>query len=130
LREFISGRLVSGGGVCEGCGRRLKGGEKVYALAVEVDEVKEYLYCQGCRPDDKDLPKGVLSIEPALAVEETGLDERRMGFEVRAGSLCTACGHSFEVDEWLFVGVVEGLHGGYVYCAECYRTEISEEEEG
>ena len=63
-------------------------------------------------------------------MEEPGLDERRMGFEVKAGSPCTECGHYFEADEWLFVGVVEGLHGGYVYCVECYRTEISEEEGG
>ncbi|NPV59095.1 MAG: hypothetical protein HPY75_05465 [Actinobacteria bacterium] len=128
MREFVSGRLVSGGGVCEGCGKRLKGGERVYALAVEIDEIREYLYCQSCRPDEKDLPKGVLSLEPAQAVEEPGLDERRLGFEVKAGSLCTVCGHYFEVDEWLFVGVVEGLHGGFVYCAECYRVEQAGEE--
>lgn len=127
MREFVSGRLVSGGGVCEGCGKRLKGGERVYALAVEIDEIREYLYCQGCRPDEKDLPKGVLSLEPAQAVEEPGLDERRMGFEVRAGSLCSKCGHYFEIDEWLFVGVVEGLYGGYVYCRECYEIEASRE---
>jgi len=127
LREFVSGKLVSGGGICEGCGKRLHGGEKVFALAVEVDDIKEYLYCQGCRPDEGDLPKGVLSLEPAQAVDEVGLDERRMGFEVMAGSLCTRCGHYFEVDEWLFVGVVEGLSSGIVYCGECYESEVGEE---
>jgi len=123
LREFTSGRLVSGGGLCEGCGRRLEEGEKVFAPAVEVDEIKEYFYCQGCRPDEVDLPGGVLSLQPAMAVEEPGSDERLMGIEVKAGSTCSACGHYFEEEEWLFVGVVEGLHGGLIYCRECYLIE-------
>ncbi len=128
LREFVSGKLVSGGGICEGCGKRLHGGEMVFALAVEVDDVKEYLYCQGCRPDEGELPAGVLSLEPALAVDEVGQDERRMGFEVMAGSSCSLCGHYFEVDEWLFVGVAEGLSSGVVYCSECYECEAALEE--
>jgi len=128
LRDFVSGKLVSGGGICEGCGKRLHGGEKVFALAVEVKDIREYLYCQGCRPDESDLPKGVLSLEPAQAVEEIGLDERRMGFEAMAGSLCTRCGHYFDVDEWLFVGVVEGPSSGIVYCSECYESEAEGEE--
>lgn len=128
MREFISGRLVSGGGVCEGCGRRLRAGEKVYSLAAEVDEVGEYLYCTGCRPADDELPRGVLSLQPALAVEEPGVEERTLGIEIRAGSLCTRCGHCFEAQEWLFVGVVEGLHAGFVYCTECYLQERNEEE--
>jgi hypothetical protein len=123
LKEFISGRLVSGGGMCEGCGRRLEEGEKVFTPATEMDEIKQYLYCQECRPDEGDLPDGVLSLEPALAVEETGSDERLMGIEVKAGSTCTRCGHYFEEEEWLFVGVVEGLHSGYVYCKDCYLLE-------
>lgn len=127
MREFISGRLVSGGGVCEGCGRRLRAGEKVYSLAAEVEEMREYLYCQGCRPSEDELPEGVLSLEPALAVEEPGVEERTLGIEVRAGSLCTRCGHAFEVQEWLFVGVVEGLHSGFLYCRECYLQEMAEE---
>jgi hypothetical protein len=128
LRDFISGKLVSGGGICEGCGKRLRGGEKVFALAFDIEDIKEYLYCQGCRPDESGLPKGVLSLEPAQAVEEIGLDELRMGFEVAAGSLCTQCGHYFDVDEWLFVGVVEGLSSGAVYCSECYESESEGED--
>jgi hypothetical protein len=128
MREFVSGKLVSGGGICEGCGKRMHGGEKVFALAVEVDDIQEYLYCQECRPDEGDLPGGVLSLEPAQAVDELGLDERRMGFEVVAGSSCTRCGHYFDVDEWLFVGVVEGLSSGAVYCNECYESEVGQEE--
>ena len=127
MGKFISGRLVSGGALCEGCGRRLEEGEKVFALVGEADEMKEYLYCQGCRPDEGDLPKGVLSLEPAMAVEEPGLDQRLMGIEVKAGSTCSQCGHYFEEEEWLFVGVVEGLHGGFVYCRECYLIERGEE---
>ncbi len=130
MRDFVSGRLVSGGGICEGCGKRLRGGDKVFALAVEVDDTKGYLYCQGCRPDEKDLPRGVLCLEPAQAVEEMGADERRMGFEVQAGSPCTVCGHYFDVEEWLFVGVVEGLSSGIVYCGECYASETGGEAYG
>jgi hypothetical protein len=100
---------------------------EVGALAVEVEDMKEYLYCQGCRPDDAGLPKGVLSLEPAQVVEETGADERTMGFEVQVGSLCTQCGHYFEIGEWLYVGVVEGLHHGFVYCGECRESEMEEE---
>jgi hypothetical protein len=128
LKEFTSGKLVSGGGVCEGCGKRLEEGTKVFALVSEIDELKEYLYCQGCRPEDGKLPLSVHSIQPAIAVEEPGSDERLMGIEVKAGSLCTECGHYFEEGEWLFVGVVEGLHGGFVYCSECYRIEREAEE--
>lgn len=129
MKEFVSGKLVGGGGICEICGKRLRNGEKVFALAVEVEEIKEYLYCQGCRPDEGDLPKGVLSLEPAQAVDELGVDERRMGFEVIAGSSCMRCGHYFEEDEWLFVGVVEGLSSGIVYCSECYESEVGKDEE-
>ena len=127
MREFVCGKLVSGGGICEGCGKRLDRGEKVFALAVEVEEMKEYRYCQGCRPDQSELPKGVLSLEPAQAVEELGLDERTLGFEVEAGTACSRCGHYFDEGEWLFVGVVEGLHHGFVYCSECYESETAEE---
>ena len=127
MREFVSGRLVSGGGVCEGCGRRLVEGERVYAPAVEVDEIEEYLYCRECRPDEGDLPTGVLSVQPAIVVEEPGADERRMGFEVKVGSLCSLCGHYFEEGEWLFVGVVEGLTSGFIYCRECYLSETEGE---
>jgi hypothetical protein len=123
MRDFIKGKLVSGGGICEGCGKRLQGGENVFALAVEVEEIKEYMYCQGCRPDEGELPRGMLSLEPAQAVEELGQDERRMGFEVLAGSCCTRCGHYFDADEWLFVGVVEGFSSGIVYCDDCYESE-------
>lgn len=129
MRDFVSGKLVSGGGICEECGKRLRGGEKVYALAVEVEGVKEYLYCQGCQPDEGELPQGVLSLEPAQVVEELGTDERRMGFEVVAGSLCSRCGHYFDVDEWLFVGVVEALSSGVVDRCECYESEVGDEEE-
>jgi len=129
LREFVSGRLVSGGGICEGCGKRLRGGEKVYALAQEIQTIKEYLYCQECRPEDSELPEGVMSLEPALAVDGLGLDERQMGFEVLAGSCCTRCGHYFEPDEWLFVGVVEGLSSGIIYCGECYQSMLEAEEQ-
>lgn len=129
MRDFVSGKLVSGGGICEACGKRLQGGEKVFALAVEVEEIRQYLYCQGCRPDEGDLPQGVLSVEPAQVVEELGQDERRLGFEVLAGSLCTRCGHYFDVDEWLFVGVVEGLSSGIVYCCDCYASEVEAEAE-
>lgn len=128
MAEFVSGRLVSGGGLCERCGRRLEEGEKVFAFACDVDEVKEYLYCQGCQPGDEELPEGVLCIEPALAVEEPGEEERRMGIEVKAGSLCSICGHIFMEEEWLFVGVVEGLCHGFVYCRECYMAERELEE--
>lgn len=121
--DFVSGRLVSGGGVCEGCGKRLEEGERVYALAAEVDDIQEFLYCQGCQPDEGDLPKGVLSLQPAVVVEEIGQDERVLGFEVKAGSSCAVCGHFFEVDEWLFVGVVEGLTSGFIYCHECYLID-------
>jgi hypothetical protein len=127
LKEYLSGKLVSGGAICERCGKRLYEGERVFALAVEVEDMKEYLYCQGCRPDDAGLPKGVLSLEPAQVVEETGADERTMGFEVQVGSLCTQCGHYFEIGEWLYVGVVEGLHHGFVYCGECRESEMEEE---
>ncbi len=127
MRKFVSGKLVSGGGICEGCGRRLQRGERVFALAVEVEEIKEYLYCQGCRPKEGEFPQGVLCIEPAQAVDELGLDERRMGFEVLAGSSCTSCGHYFDTDEWLFVGVVEGLSSGIVYCEDCHANEVGEE---
>jgi len=123
LKEFVSGRLVSGGGVCEGCGKRLHAGEKVYSLASEVDEIQEYLYCLDCKPEERDLPKGVLSLQPALAVEEPGAEERSLGIEVRAGSSCSRCGHLFEVQEWLYVGVVEGLTSGFIYCYECYLQE-------
>ncbi len=128
MKDFVSGRLVSGGGICEGCGKRMQGGEMVFALALEVEEIKEFLYCQECRPGDGEMPQGVLSLEPAQVVDELGLDERRMGFEVLAGSLCTRCGHYFETDEWLFVGVVEGLSSGIVYCSDCFRSETEEEE--
>jgi len=127
LTEFIGGKLVGGGGICESCGRRIEEGERVYSLSSQMDEIKEYLYCHTCRPDETELPKGVLSLEPAQAVEEIGLDERRLGFEVKAGSLCSRCGHYFEEDEWLFVGVVEGLHRGFVYCCECYESESEKE---
>jgi hypothetical protein len=127
VRDFVCGKLVSGGGICEGCGKRLQGGEKVFALAPEVEDIKEFLYCQECRPGDGEMPQGVLSLEPAQVVDELGLDERRMGFEVPAGSLCTRCGHYFETDEWLFVGVVEGLSSGIVYCDDCYRSETEGE---
>ncbi len=128
LKEYLSGKLVSGGAICERCGKRLYEGERVFALAGEVEDMKEYLYCQGCRPDDAGLPRGVLSLEPAQVVEETGADERTMGFEVQAGSSCTRCGHYFEIGEWLYVGVVEGLHHGFVYCGECHESEMMEEE--
>lgn len=123
MREFVSGKLVSGGGLCEGCGKRLEEGEKVFTPTCDVEEMKEYLYCQGCRPDEGGLPQGVLSLEPALAVEEPGSDERLMGIEVKEGSPCSRCGHCFEEGEWLFVGVVEGLHSGFVYCNQCYLIE-------
>lgn len=123
MREFVSGRLVSGGGICEGCGKRLEEGEKVFAPASEVDDMEQYLYCQECCPEESELPSAVLSLEPAVAVEEIGRDERLMGFEVQAGSSCRRCGHFFEEGEWLFVGVVEGLHSGFVYCKECYIIE-------
>lgn len=128
MREFVSGQLVSGGGVCEGCGKRLYGGERVFALAVEVEETLQHLYCQGCRPAEAELPKGVLDLEPAQAVEELGLDERTLGFEVKAGTACSRCGHYFDEEEWLFAGVVEGLHHGFVYCSECYESETEGEE--
>ena len=123
MREFISGKLVSGGGLCEGCGRRLEEGEMVFTPATGVEEIEEYLYCQRCRPDEGGFPEGVLSLEPALAVEEPGQDERLTGIEIKAGSECSSCGHYFEEDEWLFVGVVEGLHSGAVYCHQCYLIE-------
>jgi hypothetical protein len=128
MAEFVSGKLVSGGGLCESCGRRLEEGEKVYALAGEVDDIKEYLYCQGCQPGDDELPEGVQCIEPALAVEEPGEEERRMGIEVKAGSTCSRCGHIFDEEEWLFVGVVEGLCRGFVYCQECCMSQQELEE--
>gem|GEM_PF-1026073 len=128
MRDFVSGKLVSGGGICEGCGKRMQGGEKVFALALEVQDIKKCLYCQGCRPGDGEMPQGVMSLEPAQVVDELGLDERRMGFEVPAGSLCTRCGHYFETDEWLFIGVVEGLSSGIVYCGDCYESENEREE--
>ncbi|MDY6796130.1 MAG: hypothetical protein SWK76_12775 [Actinomycetota bacterium] len=118
--EFVSGKLVSGGGLCEGCGRRIQEGEKVFTPAGLVDEIKEFLYCRECRPAEDGLPEGILSVEPALAVEEPGEDERRMGIEVKAGSSCCGCGRVFEKGDWLLVGVVEGLHRGFVYCRECY----------
>jgi hypothetical protein len=62
-------------------------------------------------------------------VEEPGAEERTLGIEVKAGSLCTRCGPAFEVREWLFVGVVEGLHGGFICCRECYLQEVAEEAE-
>jgi hypothetical protein len=128
MKDFVSGKLVSGGGMCEGCGKRLEEGEKVFTPADEIEETKEYLYCQGCRPDEDDLPSGVLGLEPALAVEEPGSDERLMGIEVKAGSSCSNCDHCFEEDEWLFVGVVEGLNSGNVFCSECYQIECEAEE--
>jgi hypothetical protein len=128
LKEFVSGRLVSGGGVCEGCGKRLEEGTRVYTQMTGAEELKEYLYCEGCRPPDGKRPAGVKCIEPALAVEEPGLDERTMGIEIKAGSFCFECGHYFEEGEWLFVGVVEGLHGGFVYCDDCYQVEQELEE--
>lgn len=129
MRKFVSGRLVSGGGLCEGCGKRLEEHERVYALEVEVEEMEEFLYCSECRPDENRLPGKVLSLQPALAVEEIGSDERLMGIEVKAGSSCCACGHVFQEGEWLVVGVVEGLHSGFVYCTECYLAETGGEEE-
>jgi hypothetical protein len=128
LREFVSGRLVSGGGLCEGCGKRLEEGEKVFALSADVDDIEQFLYCQECRPTDDELPSKVLSLQPAVAVEEIGADERFLGFEVKAGSRCSVCGHTFEEEEWLFVGVVEGLHRGFVYCRDCYDVECMSEE--
>jgi hypothetical protein len=128
MTEFVSGKLVSGGGLCEGCGRRLEEGEKVFALAGEVDEIKEYVYCQGCQPGEEEFPEGVLCVEPALAVEEPGEEERRMGIEVKAGSPCSRCGHIFGEGEWLFVGVVEGLCRGFVYCLECCMSQQEQEE--
>jgi hypothetical protein len=128
MREFVSGKLVSGGGLCEGCGKRLEEGERVFTPVDEIEETKEYLFCQGCRPDEDDLPKGVLSLEPALAVEEPGSDERLLGIEVKAGSTCFHCGHIYDEEEWLFVGVVEGLHSGFVYCSDCYQIECDAEE--
>lgn len=127
--EFVSGRLVSGGGVCEGCGKRLAEGERVYAYAEEVEDIEQFLYCQGCQPDEKDLPKGVLSLQPAVVVEDLGADDRMLGFEVKEGSVCSACGHYFEVSEWLFVGVVEGLTSGLIYCRQCYLMFDDDEEE-
>ncbi len=129
MREFVSGRLVGGGGICEVCGKRLGDGEKVFALAAEVEDIKEYLYCQKCRPKEGELPPGVISLEPAQAVEELGTDKRRMGFEVAEGSVCMRCGHRFDTDEWLFVGVVEGTSSGTVYCCECHQSELGDEEE-
>jgi hypothetical protein len=126
--EFVSGRLVSGGGVCECCGMRLEEGERVYAPAVEVEDIREYLYCRECKPDEKDLPAGVLGLQPAIVVEEPGADERVLGFEVRAGSICSTCGHYFEEEEWLFVGVVEGLTSGFIYCHDCYLVETEGEQ--
>jgi hypothetical protein len=123
LTEFVTGKLVSGGGVCEGCGKRLEEGAKVYAPMADVEELKEYFYCEGCRPQGGKLPKGVQCVEPAFAVEEPDCEERGLGIEIKAGSLCSACGHYFEEGEWLFVGVVEGLHGGFVYCDDCYEME-------
>lgn len=128
MKEFVSGRLVSGGGVCEECGKRLEEGERVYTPVVDVEELKEYFYCEGCRPAEGNLPAGVICLEPAVAVEEPGFDERLLGIEIKAGSLCSECGHYFEEGEWLFVGVVEGLHGGSVYCDECYLIERECEE--
>ena len=128
LKEFVSGKLVSGGGVCEGCGKRLEEGVKVYTAVVDVDELKEYFCCEGCRPAEGKLPSGVECIEPALAVEEPGENERQLGIEIKLGCICSECGHYFEEGEWLFVGVVEGLHGGFVYCHDCYLLERELEE--
>lgn len=124
--EFVSGRLVSGGGVCESCGARLEEGEKVYAPAVEVEDIGEHLYCSGCKPDEKDMPTGVLSLQPAIVVEEPGGDEHLLGFEVKEGSTCSICDHYFEEGEWLYVGVVEGLTSGLIYCEGCYLLEREE----
>ncbi len=128
MKEFVSGKLVSGGGVCECCGKRLEEGTRVYAPMANVDKLKEYLCCEGCRPLEGKLPAGVQCIEPALAVEEPGSDERLLGIEIKLGSVCSECGHYFEEGEWLFVGVVEGLHGGFVYCDDCYLIEREPEE--
>jgi hypothetical protein len=125
--DFLPGRLIGSGAHCEVCGSYLGPGEWVYTLANETGDIDEYLYCTGCRPPDDDLPPGVICLEPALAVEELGLDERVLGIEVRAGSMCRVCDHTFYVGEWLFVGVVEGLYSGAVVCLKCFEALVEEE---
>lgn len=123
MEEYEEGKLVSGGALCEGCGKAMEEGEKVYALSREVDPTDRYLYCPDCKPSKEELPEGVICLESALAVEELGESGEDMVIEVKAGSSCTRCGKTFEAGEWLFVGVVETLLGGFLICEECYRKK-------
>lgn len=130
MEEYEEGRLVSGGAICEGCGKALEEGDKVYALSREVDPAEKYLYCQGCRPAEEELPEGVLCVEAALAVEELGDSGEDMVIEVKAGSACVRCGRVFAAGEWLFVGVVETLLGGFLLCEECHRKRTGDADGG
>lgn len=123
--EYVSGKLI-GGGLCEGCGRRIREGERVYTPKRDVEKKERYLYCPECRPSEEDLPGEVLCLQPARAVRET-TEDSGLSLEVKAGSACRKCGRVFVEGDWLFVGVVEGLHHGFIYCSECYRSLREEE---
>jgi hypothetical protein len=129
MEEYEEGRLVSGGALCEGCGKAMEEGKKVYVRSREVDPSGKYLYCLECKPAEEGLPGEVLCVESALAVEELGESGEDMVIEVKAGSSCIKCGRVFEPGEWLFVGVVETLLGGFILCEECYRKKTGKEGE-
>ncbi len=124
--DFIPGKLISGGARCEGCACYLPMGERVYTLSRETGGIGEFYYCLSCRPPEEEIPDGVSGLEVAMVVEELWANEETAGFEVKAGSSCRICDHVFETGEWLYVGVVERLYSGLVFCAECYGKLIGE----
>ena len=124
--DFERGRLVGGGAYCDGCEEYLEDGEHVYTLVSGAGSAEEFICCQGCRPDDSELPAAVRSLESALAVEDLERDEDAAVYEVREGSECRFCGHPFDAGEWLLVGVVEESYDGRVYCEECYVRMVED----
>ncbi len=127
--DFIPGRLIGGGARCEGCSAYLETGQKVYTLSQETGGIAEFYYCQGCRPSEEEMPDGVNCLESAVVVEELWINQETAGFEVKVGASCRVCHHIFEIGEWLYVGVVERLYSGTVFCVECYVKLIGEAED-
>lgn len=124
--DFERGRLVGGGAYCDGCEDFLEEGEHVYTISVDTGTPQEYLCCQGCRPEDSELPAAVRSMEAALAVEDLERDEDAAAYEVKEGSECRFCGHLFEAGEWLLVGVIEESCDGRFYCEECHARMLEQ----
>ena len=115
-------KVVSGGALCEFCGRRIEDWELAHTEAIsQVVNFPQRLYCTPCAPTEKNLPEGVQSLEAGFCIETSPGEGEFLGFAVEPGSTCNVCGHYFEEGEWLQVGVQERIAGAEIVCEDCFR---------